>query len=70
MQRTHNNTTHNTRRLFKLPGLLEDHCEEYGQSAAYKGTIPGQEDACEFGSVLLLATLILTPLAYRTASLL
>lgn len=34
-----------TFRLFKLPGLLEDHCEEYGQTAAYMGTIPGQEDA-------------------------
>jgi len=35
-------------RLFKLPGLLEDHCEEYGQTATYMGTIPGQEDACEW----------------------
>ncbi|KAI8471132.1 MAG: S-adenosyl-L-methionine-dependent methyltransferase [Monoraphidium minutum] len=34
-----------TFRLFKLPGLLEDLCEEYGQTATYLGTIAGQEDA-------------------------
>lgn len=34
-----------TYRLFKLPGLLEDKCEDYGQYAIYKGTIPGQESA-------------------------
>eukprot|EP01059_Diplonema_ambulator_P010566 TRINITY_DN20582_c0_g1_i1.p1 TRINITY_DN20582_c0_g1~~TRINITY_DN20582_c0_g1_i1.p1 ORF type:complete len:386 (+),score=89.22 TRINITY_DN20582_c0_g1_i1:58-1158(+) len=30
-----------TYRLFKLPGLLETKCEDYGQFAVYKGTIPG-----------------------------
>jgi len=30
-----------TYRLFKLPGLLETKCEDYGQYAVYKGTIPG-----------------------------
>ena len=32
-----------TYRLFKLPGLLEDKCEDYGQFAVYKGTIKGDE---------------------------
>ena len=36
-----------TFRLFKLPGRLEAQCEDYGQAATYKGTVPGQEDACE-----------------------
>eukprot|EP01064_Diplonema_japonicum_P015440 TRINITY_DN23168_c0_g1_i1.p1 TRINITY_DN23168_c0_g1~~TRINITY_DN23168_c0_g1_i1.p1 ORF type:complete len:363 (+),score=91.47 TRINITY_DN23168_c0_g1_i1:48-1136(+) len=30
-----------TYRLFKLPELLETKCEDYGQFAVYKGTIPG-----------------------------
>eukprot|EP00756_Hemistasia_phaeocysticola_P005183 Hpha_TRINITY_DN13209_c0_g3::TRINITY_DN13209_c0_g3_i1::g.154783::m.154783 len=30
-----------TYRLFKLPGLLESKCEDYGQYALYKGTVPG-----------------------------
>uniref|UniRef100_A0A7S1RAS6 Arsenite methyltransferase n=1 Tax=Alexandrium catenella TaxID=2925 RepID=A0A7S1RAS6_ALECA len=30
-----------TYRLFKLPGMLESKCEDYGQYAVYKGTIPG-----------------------------
>jgi len=30
-----------TYRLFKLPGLLETLCEDYGQYAVYKGTVPG-----------------------------
>lgn len=30
-----------TYRLFKLPGMLESKCEDYGQYALYKGTIPG-----------------------------
>ena len=30
-----------TYRLFKLPGLMETLCEDYGQIATYKGTIPG-----------------------------
>eukprot|EP00891_Asterochloris_glomerata_P008956 jgi/Astpho2/8956/fgenesh1_pm.00133_%23_15_t len=30
-----------TYRLFKLPDLLETQCEDYGQTATYKGTIPG-----------------------------
>lgn len=30
-----------TFRLFKLPGLIETLCEDYGQYAVYKGTIPG-----------------------------
>jgi hypothetical protein len=34
-----------TYRLFKLPGLLETLCEDYGQYAVYKGTIPGSETA-------------------------
>ena len=29
-----------TIRAFKLPGLLEDRCEDYGQVATYRGTIP------------------------------
>eukprot|EP00898_Chlorokybus_atmophyticus_P006822 jgi/Chlat1/7140/Chrsp57S06808 len=29
-----------TYRLFKLPGRLETQCEDYGQVAVYKGTIP------------------------------
>ena len=35
-----------TYRLFKLPaGMLESCCEDYGQVATYKGTIPGSEGA-------------------------
>jgi len=34
-----------TYRLFKLPGLIETLCEDYGQFAVYKGTIPGSENA-------------------------
>eukprot|EP00455_Lapot_gusevi_P004494 TRINITY_DN1185_c0_g3_i1.p1 TRINITY_DN1185_c0_g3~~TRINITY_DN1185_c0_g3_i1.p1 ORF type:complete len:355 (-),score=83.02 TRINITY_DN1185_c0_g3_i1:67-1131(-) len=30
-----------TYRLFKLPGLLESKCEDYGQVAYYRGTLPG-----------------------------
>jgi len=30
-----------TYRLWKLPGMLESKCEDYGQFAVYKGTIPG-----------------------------
>ncbi|KAG2439076.1 hypothetical protein HYH02_006603 [Chlamydomonas schloesseri] len=30
-----------TYRLFKVPGQIEDLCEDYGQVAVYKGTIPG-----------------------------
>lgn len=30
-----------TYRLFKVPGRLETLCEDYGQAAKYKGTIPG-----------------------------
>jgi len=29
-----------TYRLFKLPGVLEPDCEDYGQAVVYKGTIP------------------------------
>ena len=29
-----------TYRLFKLPGILESDCEDYGQAVIYKGTIP------------------------------
>ncbi|KAK9863726.1 hypothetical protein WJX84_004714 [Apatococcus fuscideae] len=36
-----------TYRLFKLPGLLEPACEDYGQYAIYKGTISGQQHAYE-----------------------
>eukprot|EP00899_Mesostigma_viride_P027361 jgi/Mesvir1/780/Mv17379-RA.1 len=32
-----------TYRLFKLPGLLETLCEDYGQVAYYLGTIPGHK---------------------------
>lgn len=32
-----------TYRLFKMPeGMLETKCEDYGQVAVYKGTIPGR----------------------------
>lgn len=34
-----------TYRLFKVPGRLESLCEEYGQAARYKGTIPTCKDA-------------------------
>lgn len=34
-----------TYRLFKLPGLLETRCEDYGQFAVYKGTIEGYPHA-------------------------
>eukprot|EP00210_Caulerpa_lentillifera_P001291 g1244.t1 len=34
-----------TYRLFKIPGLMETMCEDYGQIATYKGTIPGHENA-------------------------
>eukprot|EP00200_Dunaliella_tertiolecta_P001860 CAMPEP_0202348770 /NCGR_PEP_ID=MMETSP1126-20121109/6548_1 /ASSEMBLY_ACC=CAM_ASM_000457 /TAXON_ID=3047 /ORGANISM="Dunaliella tertiolecta, Strain CCMP1320" /LENGTH=384 /DNA_ID=CAMNT_0048940485 /DNA_START=177 /DNA_END=1331 /DNA_ORIENTATION=+ len=34
-----------TYRLFKLPNRLEDLCEDYGQMAVYKGTIPGHTHA-------------------------
>ena len=34
-----------TYRLFKLPGLLESLCEDYGQVAVYKGTVPGHRHA-------------------------
>jgi len=37
-----------TYRLFKIPELLESACEDYGQVAIYKGTIPGSESAYEF----------------------
>lgn len=30
-----------TYRLFKLPGMLESLCEDYGQACKYKGSIPG-----------------------------
>ncbi|GFR40368.1 hypothetical protein Agub_g916, partial [Astrephomene gubernaculifera] len=30
-----------TYRMFKVPGRMEDLCEDYGQVAVYKGTIPG-----------------------------
>ena len=29
-----------TYRLFKLPGVLESDCEDYGQAVVYRGTIP------------------------------
>jgi len=29
-----------TYRLFKLPGVLETDCEDYGQAVVYRGTIP------------------------------
>ncbi len=32
-------------RLFKVPGQIEDLCEDYGQVAVYKGTIPGHAHA-------------------------
>ena len=32
-------------RLFKLPSMLETLCEDYGQYAVYKGTIPGMPHA-------------------------
>lgn len=34
-----------TYRLFKIPDLMETLCEDYGQIATYKGTIPGHENA-------------------------
>eukprot|EP00199_Chlamydomonas_sp_CCMP681_P001924 CAMPEP_0119107370 /NCGR_PEP_ID=MMETSP1180-20130426/9666_1 /TAXON_ID=3052 ORGANISM="Chlamydomonas cf sp, Strain CCMP681" /NCGR_SAMPLE_ID=MMETSP1180 /ASSEMBLY_ACC=CAM_ASM_000741 /LENGTH=373 /DNA_ID=CAMNT_0007092845 /DNA_START=117 /DNA_END=1238 /DNA_ORIENTATION=+ len=34
-----------TYRLFKVPGRLEDLCEEYGQVAVYKGTLQGNRHA-------------------------
>eukprot|EP00195_Chlamydomonas_chlamydogama_P015612 CAMPEP_0202901272 /NCGR_PEP_ID=MMETSP1392-20130828/14163_1 /ASSEMBLY_ACC=CAM_ASM_000868 /TAXON_ID=225041 /ORGANISM="Chlamydomonas chlamydogama, Strain SAG 11-48b" /LENGTH=419 /DNA_ID=CAMNT_0049587817 /DNA_START=214 /DNA_END=1475 /DNA_ORIENTATION=+ len=34
-----------TYRLFKVPGRLETLCEDYGQVAVYKGTIPGHRHA-------------------------
>lgn len=34
-----------TYRLFKIPDRLEDLCEDYGQVAVYKGTIPGLKHA-------------------------
>ncbi|GLC51856.1 hypothetical protein PLESTB_000555900 [Pleodorina starrii] len=34
-----------TYRLFKVPGQIEDLCEDYGQVAVYKGTIPGRPHA-------------------------
>jgi len=34
-----------TYRLFKLPGLLETLCEDYGQGVIYQGTIAGSESA-------------------------
>eukprot|EP01060_Flectonema_neradi_P018243 TRINITY_DN25049_c0_g1_i1.p1 TRINITY_DN25049_c0_g1~~TRINITY_DN25049_c0_g1_i1.p1 ORF type:complete len:374 (+),score=58.20 TRINITY_DN25049_c0_g1_i1:49-1170(+) len=34
-----------TYRLFKLPGMLETKCEDYGQFAVYKGTIPGHPNS-------------------------
>eukprot|EP00894_Picocystis_sp_ML_P004273 jgi/Pico_ML_1/54790/g654.t1 len=34
-----------TYRLFKLPGMLETRCEDYGQIAVYKGTIDGYPHA-------------------------
>eukprot|EP00210_Caulerpa_lentillifera_P001292 g1245.t1 len=33
-----------TYRLFKVPELMERLCEDYGQIATYKGTIPGHEN--------------------------
>lgn len=34
-----------TYRLFKLPGLLDADCEDYGQAVVYKGTIDGSPNA-------------------------
>ncbi|KAG2488760.1 hypothetical protein HYH03_012758 [Edaphochlamys debaryana] len=34
-----------TYRLFKVPGQIEDLCEDYGQVAVYTGTIPGHPHA-------------------------
>jgi hypothetical protein len=34
-------------RLFKLPGALETLCEDYGQVATYKGSIPGHKHSYE-----------------------
>jgi len=34
-----------TYRLFKVPGLIETLCEDYGQYAVYKGTVPGAPHA-------------------------
>ena len=34
-----------TYRLFKLPDMLETICEDYGQYAIYKGTIPGHPNS-------------------------
>uniref|UniRef100_A0A7S0WXY5 Arsenite methyltransferase n=1 Tax=Chlamydomonas leiostraca TaxID=1034604 RepID=A0A7S0WXY5_9CHLO len=34
-----------TYRLFKIPGRLETLCEDYGQVAVYKGTLPGHKHA-------------------------
>ncbi|KXZ45692.1 hypothetical protein GPECTOR_51g677 [Gonium pectorale] len=36
-----------TYRLFKVPGQIEDTCEDYGQAAVYKGSIPGCPHAYE-----------------------
>lgn len=37
-----------TIRAFKLPGLLTDICEEYGQTVIYNGGIPGMEEGFVF----------------------
>ncbi|MDT0630147.1 methyltransferase domain-containing protein [Rubrivirga sp. S365] len=34
-----------TARAFKLPGLVEDACEDYGQMATYRGGVEGQRHA-------------------------
>jgi arsenite methyltransferase len=44
------------RRLFKLPGRLESLCEDYGQVAVYRGTIPGHPHAYELDDHHVLET--------------
>eukprot|EP00659_Diplonema_papillatum_P022946 gene22946-35172_t len=43
-------------RLFKLPGVLETRCEDYGQFAVYKGTIPGHQHSYKLDDHHVLVT--------------
>lgn len=59
-----------TYRLFKLPGLLEDDQEDYGQSVVYKGTIGEAPDALLFDEQHTFAAGKETPVSSNTFNML
>lgn len=58
-----------TYRLFKLPGLLEANCEDYGQFAAYKGTIPGHKHSFQLDKDHSFETCRSVPVCGNTAAM-